>query len=83
MILCMLVPRLIVKEKMMASTYDKLLQNLNIVKWELKGRNDPTLNLCIKYIKDAIIEAGRLNAELEKCKFMHPKSDMDVFDCYD
>jgi hypothetical protein len=68
---------------MMASTYDKLLQNLNIVKWELKGRNDPTLNLCIKYIKDAIVEAGRLNAELEKHQFMRPKSDMDVFDCYD
>lgn len=45
-------------------SYEKLLQNLNVVKWELKNRNDPTLNLCIKYIKDAIVEAGRLNNEL-------------------
>lgn len=48
----------------MNNSYEKLLQNLNIVKWELKNRNDSSLNLCIKYIKDAIIEAGRLNNEL-------------------
>ena len=44
--------------------YEKLLQNLNVVKWELKTRNDQSLNLCLKYIKDAIFEAGRLNHEL-------------------
>lgn len=48
----------------MNTTYERLLQNLNVVKNELKSRNDPTLNLCIKYIKDAIFEAGRLNNEL-------------------
>lgn len=48
----------------MSGAYEKLLQNLNVVKWELKNRNDPTLDLCIKYIKDAIIEAGRLNYKL-------------------
>lgn len=48
----------------MNTTYEKLLQNLNVVKNELKSRNDPTLNLCIKYIKDAIFDAGRLNKEL-------------------
>ena len=50
----------------MNSSYQKLLQNLNVVKWELKNRNDPSLNLCIKYIKDAIVEAGRLNNSLNK-----------------
>jgi hypothetical protein len=44
--------------------YEKLLQNLNIVKWELKGRNDLTLNLCIKYIQDAIFDASRLHHDL-------------------
>lgn len=48
----------------MNTTYERLLKNLNIVKNELKSRNDPTLNLCIKYIKDAIFEAGRLNSEV-------------------
>lgn len=38
----------------MVTSYEKLLQNLNVVKWELKERNDPTLNLCIKYVQDAI-----------------------------
>ena len=44
--------------------YEKLLQHLNTVKFELKERNDSTLNLCIKYIKDAIFEARRLNDRL-------------------
>ena len=48
----------------MNATYERLLKNLNIVKNELKSHNDPTLNLCIKYIKDAIFEAGRLNNEV-------------------
>lgn len=48
----------------MNTTYERLLKNLNIVKNELKSHNDPTLNLCIKYIKDAIFEAGRLNNEV-------------------
>lgn len=48
----------------MYTTYERLLQHLNVVKNELKNRNDPTLNLCIKYIKDAIYEAGRLNNEV-------------------
>lgn len=52
----------------MTNAYQRLLQNLNVVKWELKNRNDPTLNLCIKYIKDAIVEAGRMNMELKEHK---------------
>lgn len=48
----------------MDSSYERLLQNLNAVKWELKNCNDITLNLCIKNIKDAIVEAGRLNYKL-------------------
>lgn len=52
----------------MTNAYQRLLQNLNVVKWELKNRNDPTLNLCIKYIKDAIVEAGRMNMELKEYK---------------
>ncbi len=48
----------------MKNSYERLLQNLNVVKWELKNRNDPSLNLCIKYAKDAIVEAERLNNEL-------------------
>ena len=67
----------------MDSAYDKLVQNLNVVKWELRGRNDPSLNLCIKYVKDAIIEAGRLNAEMQKHQCVRPKTDIDVYDCYD
>ena len=47
----------------MNNSYEKLLQNLNSVKFELKNRNDPTLGSCIKYIKDATIEVGRLSAQ--------------------
>ena len=54
----------------MNTTYERLLKNLNIVKNELKSRNDPTLNLCIKYIKDAIFEAGRLNNEVTTLEHM-------------
>lgn len=61
--------------------YEKLLQNLNVVKWELKNRNDPTLNLCIKYIKDAIVEAGRLNNELTIAKMVHTNCGEDA-DCW-
>jgi hypothetical protein len=43
--------------------YEKLFHALNMVKCELKDRNDTSLNQCIKHIKDAIIEAGRLNAQ--------------------
>ena len=45
-------------------TYGDLVQNLNAVKWELKKRNDPSLDLAIKYIKDAIFEACRMNDRL-------------------
>ena len=62
----------------MNNSYEKLIQNLNVVKWELKNRNDPTLNLCIKYIKDAIIEAGRLNHELEMSRAF--QGDRDTAD---
>lgn len=67
----------------MYTAYEKLLQNLNIAKWELKERNDPSLNLCIKYIKDAIYEAGRLNEELERVQRPCKCTDLDVCDCYD
>ena len=67
----------------MSTTYEKLLQNLNVVKWELKERNDPSLNLCIKYVKDAILEARRLNAELDKRQTSCRHVDLDVYDCYD
>ena len=73
----------------MNNSYEKLLQNLNIVKWELKCRNDPTLNLCIKYIKDAICEAGRLNAryanlsaEYDMSKLMNSIVTGDDADCW-
>ena len=62
----------------MKNTYQKLLSNLNVVKWELKGRNDPTLNLCIKCIQDAIFDAGRLNMELVTLKAANnSKDDVD------
>lgn len=48
----------------MNESYEKLLRNLNVVKWELKERNDSSLNLCVKYIKDAIVEAGKLNHKI-------------------
>jgi hypothetical protein len=71
----------------MSKSYENLLRNLNVVKWELKNRNDPTLNVCIKYIKDAIVEAGRLNNELEKLEiaksFRADTTDLDVCDCVD
>lgn len=73
----------------MEKSYEKLLQNLNVVKCELKNRNDPTLNLCIKYIKDAILEAGRLNAQYadlsaqyDMFKFMRSMSSEDDADCW-
>ena len=68
----------------MDKSYEKLLQNLNTVKWELKERNDLSLNLCIQRIKDAIVEVGRLNAkyanlsaEYDMYKFMHRRSGAD------
>lgn len=67
----------------MSTTYEKLLENLNVVKWELKERNDPSLNLCIKYVKDAICDAAKLNVELEKSKQTRRCVDLDVCDCYD
>ena len=73
----------------MNNSYEKLLQNLNAVKWELKNRNDSSLNLCIKYIKDAIVEAGRLNAkyanlsaEYDMFKLMHSIAGVDDADCW-
>lgn len=48
----------------MNEAYSRLLRNLNVVQRELKERNDSSLNLCIKYIKDAIVDAGRLNNEV-------------------
>lgn len=72
-----------------SSHYDKLIQNLNTVKWELKERNDMSLNLCIKYIKDAIIEAGRLNAqyanlsaEYDTFRFISSLTGKDDADCW-
>lgn len=59
---------------------EKLLRNLNIVKWELKNRNDSTLNLCIKYIKDSILEAEKINNELVMARAVHACCD-DV-DCW-
>lgn len=62
----------------MNNAYERLLQNLNIVKHELKERNDSSLNLCIKYIKDAIVEAGRLNAQYAN---LSAEYDMFKFMC--
>ena len=64
----------------MNNAYVKLLRNLNVVKWELKDRNDPSLNLCIQRIKDAIVYADNLNDELAKYQFMCPRADLDVCD---
>lgn len=68
----------------MYTAYERLLQNLNVVKNELKSRNDPTFNLCIKYIKDAIYEAGRLNNELttlgNMVKYQCIANDLDDWD---
>lgn len=73
----------------MSSHYDKLIQNLNTVKLELKERNDMSLNICIKYIKDAIIEAGRLNAqyanlsaEYDTFRFISGLTSKDDVDCW-
>lgn len=52
----------------MDETYRKLLQNLNAVKWDLQEMDNPRLSLCIKRIKDAILDAGRLNSELVKLR---------------
>ena len=71
----------------MSTPYERLLQNLNVVKWELKCRNDQSLNLCIKYVKDAIVEAMRLNYDLEKAQavleLQHAGVDLDVLECDD
>jgi hypothetical protein len=64
----------------MNNSYVKLLRNLNVVKWELKERNDPSLNLCIQRIKDAIVYADNLNDELAKYQFMRQRADLDVCD---
>lgn len=73
----------------MNNSYEKLLQNLNAVRCELKNRNDSTLNVCIKYIKDAIVEAGRLNtqyanlsAQYDMSQFMQSACGSDDADCW-
>ena len=67
----------------MSTTCEKLLRNLNIVKWELKERNDSSLNLCLQYIKDAIYEAEQIKDEIENSKKTYRHFDLDVQDCYD
>lgn len=52
-------------------SYHMIINNLNAAKWELKRRNDPTLNACIKYIKDAIFETGRLGAKYANLSAEH------------
>ena len=64
----------------MNEKYLKLLQNLNVAKWELKSRKDPTLNVCIKYIDDAIFEAKRLNAKYVELMLMQSMSSADSAD---
>ena len=61
----------------MNETYENLLRNLNIVKWELKERNDSSLNLCIKYITDVIVEAGKLNHKIVMLEAMAAQSVSD------
>ena len=50
----------------MNNVYDRLIQNLNAVKWDLKEIDNPNLDVCIQRIKDAILDAGRLNKELTR-----------------
>ena len=68
----------------MDKSYEKLLQSLNDVKCELKKRNDPSFERYINYIKDIIIEAGRLNARYanlsaayDTYKFLHRSHKTD------
>ena len=61
----------------MNESYERLLRNLNVVKWELKERNDSSLNLCVKYINDAIVEAGKLNHKIVMLEAMVAQSTSD------
>ena len=45
-------------------SYYKIMQLLNDVKYELKGKCDDSSKKCVKNIKDAICELGRLNVRL-------------------
>ena len=62
------------REQIETNPYDELVQNLNAAKWEIKERNDTSLSRCLKYIKNAIIEAGRLNA-----KYANLSAEYDMF----
>ena len=73
------------KRKEKTTTYDRLIQNLNAVKWDLKEIDYPDLSICIKRINDAIFDAGRLNSELirlQAIQEMRQKSvDLDIYNC--
>jgi hypothetical protein len=73
----------------MNSSYENALQSLNDAELELKNRNDKTLYTCIKYIKNAIVEIGRLNAQYanlsaqyDVSQFMQSMLSEDDADCW-
>ena len=65
--------------------YDRLIQNLNAVKHDLKEIDYPDLSLCIKRVEDAIFDAGRLNSELSRLQVIQEirqnSVDLDVYSC--
>lgn len=71
----------------MNNSYEKLLQKLHIVQHELQERNDPTLNLCILYIQEAISYARKMDLDNAKLHAVlqsyYSVADLDVCDCWD
>lgn len=71
----------------MGNVYDRLIQNLDAVKWDLKEMDNPQLSVCIHRIKEAIFDASRLNLELTKLQAVQDMRkrnvDLDVCDCWE
>lgn len=71
----------------MNSVYDRLLQNLNAIKYDLIEMDNPQLDVCIHRIKEAIFDAGRLNLELTKLQAVqemrNKNVDLDVCDYWE
>ena len=67
----------------MDGVYNRLIQNLNTVKCDLKEIDNPNLDVCIQRIKEAIFDVGRLNCELVKLQAiqeMKSRTDFEVDD---
>lgn len=71
----------------MDNVYNRLMQNLNAVKYDLIEMNNMQLALCIRRIDEAIVDIKRLDLELTKLRAIQEirkrNVDLDVCDCWE